>query len=52
MPSMVRVRRAIIALRRIVDECIAFQAMTGIITFNSSCPASDAAQIVVSQPYT
>ena len=47
-----RVRSAFIALRRMVDECSAFQAITGIITFSSSCPASAAAQIVVSQPFT
>jgi hypothetical protein len=29
-----------------------FHAMTGIITFSSSCPASAAARIVASQPNT
>ena len=32
--------------------CSAFQAMTGIITFSSSCPASAAARIAASQPIT
>jgi hypothetical protein len=36
MPSTVRVRNAFIALRRIVEEWMAFHAITGIITFNSS----------------
>jgi hypothetical protein len=30
----------------------AFQAITGIITFSSSCPASAAARIVASHPIT
>ena len=38
--------------RRIVDACSAFQAITGIITFSSSCPASHAIATVVSQPIT
>jgi hypothetical protein len=50
MPSTVRVRRTVMALRRMVDECIAFHAITGIITFSSSWPASAATQIAVSQP--
>ena len=40
------------ASRRIVDAWSAFQAMTGIMTFNSSWPASAATAIVVSQPIT
>ncbi len=40
------------AFRRITVEWIAFQAMTGIITFSSSCPASQAAAIVASHPMT
>ena len=39
-------------MRRIVDACSAFHAITGIITLSSSCPASAAAQTVVSQPIT
>ena len=45
-----RGRNTFIASRRIVDACSAFQAMTGIITFSSSWPASHAIATVVSQP--
>ena len=38
------------ASRRIAEACSAFQAITGIMTFNSSCPASHAMATVVSQP--
>ena len=47
-----RSRSAVIASRRIVDACSAFQAMTGIITFSSSWPASQAIATVMSQPIT
>ena len=48
-----RARSAVIASRRIVDACSAFQAMTGIITFSSSWPASHAAaRSSASQPIT
>ena len=49
-PSTLRVRSTRNALRRITAACKAFQAITGIITFSSSWPASDAAAIVASQP--
>ncbi len=52
MPSTHRVRSTFIDSRRIVDACRAFHAMTGIITFSSSWPASHAIMIVVSQPIT
>ena len=52
MPSTHRRRSADMALRRIVEACRAFHAMTGIITFSSSCPASQASAIVWSQPIT
>ena len=52
MPSTHLVRSTFIASRRIVDACSAFQAMTGIITFSSSWPASHASAIVVSHPIT
>ena len=41
-----------IARPRIVVACRAFQAMTGIITFNSSWPESAAASIAASHPIT
>ena len=46
MPSTQRSRNTFIASRRIVDACSAFQAMTGIITFSSSWPASHASATV------
>ena len=41
-----------IACRRIRVAWMAFQAITGIMTLSSSCPASAAATIVASQPNT
>src|SRR5258705_9313914 len=52
MPSTQSVSSASIAPQRIVDACSAFHAITGIITFSSSWPASAAAQTVASQPIT
>ena len=53
MPSTRPQREArCIDSRRIVDAWSAFHAMTGIITFSSSWPASHASAIVVSQPIT
>lgn len=49
---MQRSRNTASVLVRMADACNAFQAITGIITFNSSCPASAAAAMVASQPYT
>jgi hypothetical protein len=40
------------ALPRIRIACSAFQAMTGIMTFSSSCPLSAAARIAASHPIT
>ena len=40
------------AWRRMRVAWSAFHAMTGIITFSSSCPASAAARIAASQPKT
>jgi hypothetical protein len=40
------------ALARMRVACNAFQAITGIITFSSSCPASAAARTAASQPIT
>jgi hypothetical protein len=40
------------ALVRIRVAWMAFQAMTGIMTFSSSCPASAAARMAASHPYT
>lgn len=51
-PSMQRVRSTAIDRSRIPVAWIAFQAMTGIITFSSSCPASHAPAMVSSQPRT
>ena len=44
--------RACIAWPRMVVACSAFHAMTGIMTFSSSCPASAAERIAASQPIT
>ena len=52
IPSTQRQRNTFSASRRIVEACRAFQAITGIITFSSSWPASHAMAIVVSQPST
>ena len=40
------------ASRRMWVAWMAFQAITGIITFSSSCPASAAARMAASQPIT
>jgi hypothetical protein len=52
IPRTHRVSSTAIALPKMVEACSAFQAMTGIITFSSSCPASAAARIAASQPIT
>ena len=52
MPATQRVCITCMARARIRDACNAFQAMTGIMTFSSSCPASAAAVIVASHPIT
>ena len=46
MPATQRSCSTRIASRRMRVACSAFQAITGIITFSSSCPASAAARIV------
>ena len=51
-PSTHRTRKTFNASRRIVDAWSAFHAITGIITFSSSCPASHAIAMVVSHPIT
>jgi len=52
MPVTARAVRAFIAFAKIEDAWSAFHAMTGIITFSSSCPAAEAARIAASQPIT
>jgi hypothetical protein len=52
MPATQRVSNTRIAFVRIVIAWSAFQAITGIITFSSSCPASAPARIAASQPIT
>jgi hypothetical protein len=52
MPDTQRSWTTRIALVRMRVAWSAFHAMTGIITFSSSCPASHAARTAASQPYT
>ena len=52
MPATARACRTAMAWLRMRVAWMAFQAITGIMTFSSSCPASEAARIVVSQPNT
>ena len=49
---MQRVSNTRMALARIRVACSAFQAITGIMTFNSSWPPSAAARMAASQPIT
>lgn len=49
---MQRVRKTASVLARMADACSAFHAITGIMTFSSSWPASAAAAMAASQPYT
>jgi hypothetical protein len=52
MPPTHRVSSTRIALPKMRVACSAFQAMTGIMTFSSSCPPSAAANTVASHPNT
>ena len=52
MPLTQRSLSTCMALPRIDVACSAFHAITGIITFSSSCPAAAEARIEASQPNT
>jgi len=52
MPSTHRSAITRIACARIRVACNPFQAITGIITFSSSCPPSAPARIAASHPIT
>ncbi len=51
-PSMQRSRNTTSALVRMAEAWSAFHAITGIMTFSSSCPLSAAAATAASHPYT